>query len=155
MFLYCGEAFTNNVVCQVKVKAAPNMFRQKPRVPGLIGHLPWVCYACLVGQSLKGKWWGWWWNEGGGHWEQCNKFLGICFMTEENPQKLRKLSGALSSVTSHWSKWSSFPPNEVCRITLPAPLAKPIGPSQKSLLKNLRSGIQRSQDLGSAPPGHS
>ena len=43
--------------------------------------------------------------------------------TEEN---LRKPSGEHSSETSHCFKWGPFPPNEVCRIMLPAPLAKPI-----------------------------
>ena len=60
---------------------------------------------------------------------------------------VRKLSRALSSVTSHYFKWGPFPPNEVVRATLPAPLAKPIGPSQKNVLKNLRSG---SEDPGTS-----
>ena len=52
---------------------------------------------------------------------------------------IRKQSRALSSMTSHCFKWGLSPPNEVSRATLPALLAKPIGPNQKSLLNNLRS----------------
>ena len=62
---------------------------------------------------------------------------------------------ALSRMTSHFFKCGPFPPNEVGRVTLPALQAKPIRPSQKSVLKNLRSGIRRSWNLGSTPPGHS
>ena len=90
--------------------------------------------------------------EWGGHRVQCNRFPGICLTTEINPRKpqLGNRRGAHSSTTSHYFKWGPFPPNEVGRATLPAPLAKPIGSSQKSMLKNLRS-----EDPGSAPPGHS
>ena len=82
-------------------------------------------------------------------------FLAFALGLRKLPENLRKPSRALSSVTSHCFKWDPFPPNEVGKATLPAPLAKPIGSSQKSVLKNLKSGIRRSRDLGSAPPGHS
>ena len=62
-----------------------NRFRPKPRISSLVGHLPRVSYVCLVGQSLKGRCWGWWWN--GGHRGQCNRFPDICLTTEENPGK--------------------------------------------------------------------
>ena len=64
---------------------------------------------------------------------QSNRFPDICLTTEENPGKpqLRNRRGHLVA------------------------LAKPIGLSQKDMLKNFRSGIRRSRDLGSAPPGHS
>ena len=55
--------------------------------------------------------------------------------------------GALSSMTSHCFKLGPFPPNEVCRVILLALLAIPIGPSQKSVLKNLRSEDPRSATL--------
>ena len=56
------------------------------------------------------------------------------------PQKtpIRKPSEALSRANSHCFKWGPFPPNEDCRATLPVPLAKPIRPRHKSVLKNLR-----------------
>ena len=41
------------VDCPVEPVVASNQFRLKPQVPSLIGHLPRVCYVCLVGQSLK------------------------------------------------------------------------------------------------------
>ena len=41
------------VVCPVKPATAPNRFMPKRRVPSLVGHLTWVSYVCLVGQSLK------------------------------------------------------------------------------------------------------
>ena len=63
---------------------------------------------------------------------------------------VRKPLEALSTVASHCFKWGPFPPNEVCRIMLPAPLAKSIRSSEKSVFKNFISGIRRSQDLGSA-----
>ena len=68
-----------------------------------------------------------------GHHGQCNRFPGISLQLRKT--SVRKPSGALSSVTSHCFKWGPFSPNEFCRIMLPAPLAKPIGPSQKSVLK--------------------
>ena len=63
---------------------------------------------------------------------------------------VRKSSEALANVTSHCFEWGLFPPNEIGRATLPTPLAKIIGSSQKSVFKNFRS-----QDSGTAPPGHS
>ena len=65
---------------------------------------------------------------GGGHRGQCNRFPGICLTTEENPGKpqLGNRRGAHSSATSHCFKWGPFPQNEADRITLPAPLVKPI-----------------------------
>ena len=90
--------------------------------------------------------------EGGGNQGQCNIFPGICLTTEENPKKpqLGNCRRALNCMTSHCFKWGPFPSNEVVKAMLPAPLAKSIKPSQKSVLKNMRS-----IDLGSAPPGHS
>ena len=61
-----------------------------------------------------------------------DRFPGICLMIEEN---LRKPSGALSSVIGHFFKWAFFHPNEVDRVILPAPLAKPIQVCQRSILK--------------------
>ena len=88
---------------------------------------------------------------------KCNRFPGICLTTEENPGKpqLGNRRGSLTSVTSYCFKWGTFPPNEVGRATLPAPLAKPIGSGQKSVPKKSISRIRRSRDLGRAPPDHS
>ena len=131
-----------------EAEAAPNRFRPKPRVPNLVGHLPRVSYVCLVGQSLKGRWWGWRWN-GANIEGSATDFLAKHYdWGKPRKTSVRKPYGALSSVTSHCFKWGPFPPNEVGRATLSAPLAKPIGPSHKSLLKNLRSGIRRSRDFG-------
>ena len=46
----------------------PTGLGQSHGVPSMVGHFPWVSYVCLIGQSLKGKLWGWWWNEGGHRW---------------------------------------------------------------------------------------
>ena len=135
MFAKIQNPMEKNMMCMyVRSEAAAsggcgdsNRFRPKPLVPSLVGPLPWVSYVCLVGQPLRGRWWGWWRNEGA-HRGQCNRFPGNCLTTEENPRKpqLGNRRGAYSSATSHCFKWSPFPPNEVGRITLPAPLAKPI-----------------------------
>ena len=88
----------------------------------------------------------------GRHQEQCNRFPSICLTTEENPGKPQLGNPPKhSSVTSHCFKWGPFPLNEVARATLPAPLAKPIGPRQKTVLKYLRSGIRRSRERPSGP----
>ena len=93
------------------------------------------------------------WGSTGG---SATDFLAFALQLRKPPKTpVQKPSGTPSSSTSHCLKWSHFPPNEVGRATLPAPPAKPIGTSQKSVLKNLRSGIRRSRDLGSVPPGHS
>ena len=131
-----------------------NQRRSKPQVPNLVGHLARVSYVCLV-ELLKGKWWGWWCNGGTlGAVKQISWHLPYDW---GKPRKtsVRKPSGALSSMISHCFKWCPFPPNDVGMVMLPALLAKPIGPSQKSVLKNLRSGIRRSHDIGSALQGHS
>ena len=88
--------------------------------------------------------------EWGGHRGRTTDFLAFTLRLRKTPENLRKPSGVLCRVTSHCFKWGPFPPNEVGRVTLPAPLAKPIGPSQNSVLKNLRSGIRRFRKSG--PP---
>ena len=100
------------------------------------------CQAVAEGKMIRVM------MEWGRHQGQCNRFPGICLRTRKTP--VRKPLGALSSMTSHCFKWYPFPPNEVSRATLPALLQKPIGPSQKSMLKNLRS-----KDPESTPLGHS
>ena len=50
-----GGPFGLLSVCPVEPAVAPNQFRPKPQVPGLVGHLPQVSYVWLVSQSLKGK----------------------------------------------------------------------------------------------------
>ena len=89
----------------------------------LVGHLPQVTYICHFGYSMKGWWW-WWWNgrDTGG-----SAYISWHLPYDwGNPQKtsVRKLSGTLSSVTSHCLKCGPIPPNEIGRATLPAPLAK-------------------------------
>ena len=102
--------------------AAPNWFRSKTRVPSLVGHLPRVSYVCFVGHSMKERWWSRREHRGSAHisWHLPYDW--------GKPQKIsvRKLLEALSSMTSHCYKWGPFPPNEVDRAMLPAPLAKPI-----------------------------
>ena len=67
-------------------------------------------------------------TEWGVHRGQCNRFPGICLTTEENPRKpqLGNRRRTHSSATSHCFKWGPFPPNEGGRVTLSAPLAKPV-----------------------------
>ena len=101
---------------------------------GLVGSLPRVSYVCLVGQSLKGRWWERWWSGGTpGAVQQISWHLPYDW---GKPRKTsdRKPSAALSRATSHCLKRSSFSPNEVGRAMLPAPLAKPIGSSQTSVM---------------------
>ena len=77
--------------------------------------------------------------EWGGTPGKCNRFPGICLTTEENPGRpqLGNCPGAHSSMTSHCFKWGHFSPNEVGRITLPAPLAKPIRIRPEELAKKI------------------
>ena len=141
---------TTRVVCPVEPAVAPKLFRPKPRVPHLLDHMPRASYVHLVGQSLK----GWWWNEGDTG-ASATDFLAFALRLRKTPENLSwKPSGALSSMTSHCFKWGPFTPNEAGRATLPIPLAKFIGSSEKSVLKNFSSGTQRSQYIRSAPPGH-
>ena len=88
----------------------PNWFRPKPQVPNLPGHLPRVSYICFGTPGI------------------VHRFPGICLTTEENPKKpqLGKHRGALSSMIGRCFKWGHFPPSEVDRAMLLAPLVKHI-----------------------------
>ena len=67
-------------------------------------------------------------------------FLAFALRLRKTPKtSVKKPSGAHSSATSHCFKWGPFLPNEVGRVTPPAPLAKPIrirpeGRSEKILI---------------------
>ena len=128
-FLKC-----RNDVCLVEPAAALNWFRLKLRVPSLVVHLPRVSYVCLSRwrENDEGDY-----GMGGGAQGIVQQISWHLTYDWGKPQKtsVRKPSGVLSSVTSHCFKWGPFPTNEVNKVKLPAPLAKPIGPSQKSMLK--------------------
>ena len=64
-----------------------NRFRPKPRVHGLVGHLPRDSYVCLVGQSLRGRWWGWRRN-GGDTGGSATDFLAFALRLRKTPENL-------------------------------------------------------------------
>ena len=64
-----------------------NRFRPKARVPGLVGHLPRVSYVCLIGQSLRGRWWGWRRN-GGDTGGSATDFLAFALRLRKIPENL-------------------------------------------------------------------
>ena len=56
----------------------------------------------------------------------------LAFALRLRKTSVRKLSGALSSVTSHCYKWGLLPPYKVERSKLPAPLDKSIWVCKRS-----------------------
>ena len=132
-FFICNFFEVQKWCSLVEPAAALNWFRPKSRVPSLVVHLPRVSYVCLSRWKENDE------GDNGmgrtqGRVQQISWHLTYDW---GKPQKtsVRKPSGVLSSVTSHCFKWGPFPTNEVNKVKLPAPLAKPIGPSQKSMLK--------------------
>ena len=94
------------------------------------------------------------WEE---HRGQCSRFPGICLTTEEN-LRLETVQGHTVVRLIIASNGVPFLQNEVSRVMLPATLAKPIWvwPEERAKKKKkMRSRIQRSRDLCSAPTSHS
>ena len=92
----------------------------------------------------------------GGYQGQCNRFPGICLTTEENPRKpqLGNRQGAHTSATVIASNGVPSLQMKLVGSRYLLLQLNPFRSGQKSMPKNMRSRIQRSRDLWSAPTGH-